>query len=244
MNTSLHSTHRRGFTLMETVIAIGVLAVLLTAFLAVFAPAAQGIRKAISVQEADRLAYTLEQELVTLRGDQADQYGTGFEKAYDWIEAADGSAGSDPLLIYQYRGRPDAIRDDGTLEPYVRTEGVAGQDFIVQPVVRRGGSAELRDDLEALEGRVYTVQLTQLVFEGGALTRGTAGEIVDPTPGDDDDQGGGAGGSGAESYPEAVIAFAAEFHGVPSSSYNYLTNQLNPAELENPIFSRNLAVRR
>ena len=36
------------FTLMETVIAIGVLAVLLTGFMAVFTPAAQGIRRSIS----------------------------------------------------------------------------------------------------------------------------------------------------------------------------------------------------
>ncbi|MCP5533718.1 MAG: prepilin-type N-terminal cleavage/methylation domain-containing protein, partial [Akkermansiaceae bacterium] len=38
---------RRGFTLLETVIAIGVLAVLLTGFILVFAPAAAGIKKAI-----------------------------------------------------------------------------------------------------------------------------------------------------------------------------------------------------
>ena len=53
---------------METVIAIGVLAVLLTGFMIVFAPAAAGIRKSINVQEADRLASTLEQELVTPPG--------------------------------------------------------------------------------------------------------------------------------------------------------------------------------
>ena len=56
MKWTTHPTCRGGFTLMETVIAIGVLAVLLTAFLAVFTPAAQGIRKAISAEDADRLA--------------------------------------------------------------------------------------------------------------------------------------------------------------------------------------------
>ena len=54
---------RRGFTLMETVIAIGVLALLLTAFLAVFGPATSGLRKAISIQEADRLAARIIQSL-------------------------------------------------------------------------------------------------------------------------------------------------------------------------------------
>jgi len=56
------NTFRRGFTLMETVIAIGVLAVLLTAFMAVFGPATRGVRRSINVQEADRLAATLEKE--------------------------------------------------------------------------------------------------------------------------------------------------------------------------------------
>jgi prepilin-type N-terminal cleavage/methylation domain-containing protein len=50
----------RGFTLLETVIAIGVLAVLLTGFMVVFAPAADGIRKSINVQQADRMGSTLE----------------------------------------------------------------------------------------------------------------------------------------------------------------------------------------
>ncbi|MBK1826969.1 type IV pilus modification PilV family protein [Haloferula rosea] len=229
----------RGFTLMETVIAIGVLAVLLTAFLAVFAPAAQGIRKAISVQEADRLAYTLERELVTLRSGDSDDYKTGFEKAYEWI--IDSNDSSKALLIYQYRGDPNSLRSDGTMEPYTGN-GVAGQDFIVQPVVRPKDSTELEDDLKAIEGRVYTVQMTQLVFNGGQLAKGTAGEIVDPTPGDGDS----GGGSGVDGYPEAVIAFAAEFYAVPNSSYSYITTKINAATFANakPIFTRNLAVRR
>ncbi|BCX49207.1 hypothetical protein HAHE_31150 [Haloferula helveola] len=229
--------NRGGFTLMETVIAIGVLALLLTAFLAVFAPAAQGIRKAISVQEADRLAYALERELVTLRSDDTDDFDTGFEKAYQWIEESADS--SKALLIYQYRGNPGSIRSDGTMEPY-KGDGVAGQDFIVQPVVRRRDSAELQEDLKALEGRVFTARLTQLVFDGGELRKGTAGTISDPTPGDGDT----ASGAGADGYPEAYIAFAAEFFSVPNSSYTYIRDRLDLDQLENPIFTRNLAVRR
>lgn len=230
---------RQGFTLMETVIAIGVLAVLLTAFLAVFAPAAQGIRKAISVQEADRLAYTLERELVTLRSGDGDEYGTGFEKAYDWIIDSDNADRA--LLIYQYRGDPNQIRTDGTMEPYTGT-GVAGQDFVVQPVVRTKDSSLLEEDLRAIEGRVYTAQLTQLVFNGGELVKGDPGKIVDPTP----DDGDAAGGTGVDSYPEAVIAFAAEFYVVPNASYKFISTKMNDATFNDakPVFTRNLAVRR
>ncbi|MEN9974751.1 MAG: hypothetical protein RLZZ282_757, partial [Verrucomicrobiota bacterium] len=58
------SSRHRAFTLIETVIAIGVLAVLLTGFMMVFAPAAAGIRSSLSLHEADRLSSTLEQEMV------------------------------------------------------------------------------------------------------------------------------------------------------------------------------------
>ena len=235
------STPRGGFTLMETVIAIGVLAVLLTAFLAVFTPAAQGIRKAISAEEADRLAFTLERELVTLRDGEGD-YATGFDKAYDWIESSHDSGQA--LLIYQYRGDPSQIRPDGTMEPYTAADGVAGQDFVVQPVVRRKDAvATLEDDLKALEGRIFTVKMTQLVFnDAGELERGTPGKIDDPTP--EGDGGGGGAGGDSESYPEAYIAFAAEFYRVPNASFRYIQDKLDLESLDNPIFTRNLAVRR
>ncbi len=78
------SIRTRGFTLLETVIAIGVLAVLLTGFMVVFAPAADGIRKSINVQQADRMASALEQELVTLaqRLKTTADIKTGFDKAF------------------------------------------------------------------------------------------------------------------------------------------------------------------
>jgi hypothetical protein len=213
--------------------------VLLTAFLAVFAPAAQGIRKAISVQEADRLAYTLERELVTLRSSDGGDYQTGFEKAYEWIINSADASGA--LLIYQYRGNPGSLRSDGTMEPFTG-KGVAGEDFIVQPVIRAKDSPELEADLKAIEGRVYTAQLTQLVFNGGQLVKGDPGKIVDPTP----DDGDAAAGTGVDDYPEAVIAFSADFFAVPNASYSYISTKMDADTFADarPIFTRNLAVRR
>jgi prepilin-type N-terminal cleavage/methylation domain-containing protein len=232
----------RGFTLMETVIAIGVLALLLTAFLAVFGPATSGLRRAISVQEADRLAAALERELVTVRPNASGQsYSTGFAKAYEWIKSAPDKGNE--IMLYQYRGDPTQLRSDGTMEPFTRAGGVAGKDFIVQPAVRQRGDDEMLEDLKALDGRIFAVKLTQLVFSGGQLTRGTAGEITDPTPDDGDAAG---TGSGSDSYPEAVIAFAAEFYIVPNSSPEYVKpdGKFNLASMTKPVFTRNLAVRR
>ena len=239
--------HKPGFTLIETVIAIGVLAVLLTAFMLVFTPAADGIRKAINVQLADRMASTLEFELGTLRsGEEGTDVFTGFDKAFKIIE---GSMKSKELVfVYQYRGDLKATpRKDGTLTPYKATTGVAGKDFTVVTMARRritpAGTtdANFEKDLEVLEGRVFAVKVTQLVFSGGALIESTASAIADPTPGETLPVITKKGISDA--YPEAVIAFSASFYGLPSSSYSYLKNY-DASKLKSPYFTRNLAVRR
>ena len=232
-------THNiRGFSLIETVIAIGVLAVLLTGFMIVFAPAAAGIRKSINVQEADRLATTLEQELVTFR--TGDQGGNGFGKAFTWIEQSNQAANA--LMIYQYRGSLSSTRPDGTPEPVPQiSDKLPGKDYTLQTMVRRKSDTKFNDDLAAIEGSVYVVKCTQLVFNTGSgeLKPGTPGQIQDP-------KNSGTKANNADDYPEAVIAFAAEFHALPSKSPAYITNRLPQTftDLKNPVFTRNLAVRR
>lgn len=239
-------THiRRGFTLMETVIAIGVLALLLTAFMSVFGPATTGLRRAITVQEADRLAAALERELVTVRpqtsGGATETYTTGFDKAYKWIkESTDKGA---TVLLYQYRGNPNSMREDGTMEPFETVGGVAGKDYIVQPIVRKRDDPLFMEDIKALEGRIFFVKLTQLIFSGGSYIPGTPGEITDPTP---DDSDVGSGGSDSDSYPEASISFAAQFFIVPNNDPEFIKpdGRFDPDRLIKPVFTRNLAVLR
>lgn len=235
---------RRGFTLMETVIAIGVLAVLITAFMAVFGPATAGIRRAINVQEADRLASTLEREIATLRqGEATGTIQTGFDKAFKWISEGNAgnstTAGTVPgiIFVYQYRGNPGSLRPDGTLKPYTRTDGVAGTDYVIQATVRRRDDSKVAEDLQALEGRVFAVKTTQLVFDNGALKAGSPGKIIDPK--------GSSAASSPQDYPEAVIAYTAEFYSIQSTAPNYLTGAgFGNAKLLNPVFTRNLAARR
>jgi len=230
---------KSGFTLMETVIAIGVLAVLLTGFIAVFAPATEGIRKSINVQEADRLASTLEKELVTLRGPtESAAYKTGFDKAFAWIGRS--NTAGEAIFVYQYRGNPSSLRDDGTAIPVTATSGTPGKEYVVQPMARRKSDGLLKDDLAALEGNVFVVKCTQLIFENGELKNGTAGQIVDP-------KNGGAALDNADAYPEAVIAFSAEFYSLPARTSNYIDSAqftTRYPNLKNPVFTRNLAVRR
>lgn len=230
---------QHGFTLLETVIAIGVLAVLLTGFMVVFAPAAEGIRKSINVQQADRLASALEQELSTPRGTNVG-LSTGFDKAFNWIK--DSNSAGTALLVYQYRADITATpRSDGTPVPQpLLKDKLPGKDYVVVPMVRQKSDTNLARDLEALEGAVYLVKCTQLVFTNSELRLGTPGTIKDP-------KGTGGNSSNSDAYPEAVIAFAADFHLLPARSYSYLSStafNTKFSSVRNPVFSRNLAVRR
>ncbi len=233
----------RGFTLLETVIAIGVLAVLLTGFMVVFTPAAEGIRKSINVQQADRLASALEQELVTLHKGEAKppEIATGFDKSFSWIKDSDNATTA--LMVYQYRGELGGTpRSDGTPEPVVSMEGkLPGKDYVVVPMVRRMSDGNFTKDLPTIEGPVYLVKCTQLVFNGGELKLGKPGTIADPKGTST------AAITSGSTYPEAVIAFSADFYQMPAKTEAYFKGKAFTTKfstVKNPVFTRNLAVRR
>lgn len=237
------------FTLMETVIAIGVLAVLLTGFMAVFTPAAQGIRRSISSEQADRLTTTLEMELATLRkGQETPEPTTAFDKSFTWILG--GNAAATAIFVYQYRGDPDPakIRADGTPPPMLTITGQPGKDYIVQSMARRLTDAQLENDLKAIEGSVFFVKPTQLIFTAGVLeTSKTPTKIQNPSPLPIRVPPFPNEPTNSNDYSEAVIAFSVDFHNVPTKSIAYLksatfTTRFNSAN--KPIFTRNLAIRR
>lgn len=270
MKPSPSLTRQRGFTLMETVIAIGVLSVLLTGFLIVFIPAADGIKKSISIQEADRLVAAVEQELVTTRlgAAPADAALTGFDRARRRLRESTGQIVSNKeldssgrldqaLLAYQYRGNPSDPRvPDGTPSPVTSTSGKAGDGYILVPMMRRKSSPEFLLDLPAVEGPVFLVKCVQMVNVQDTANPGQfalqplpvpaegklRGRIYDPAPNSPavaiDD---------TAVYPDAVIAFAAEFYPSPSKAPGFFsgdafTNFYDKAV--KPSFTRNLAIRR
>jgi type II secretory pathway pseudopilin PulG len=233
------SKNASAFTLMETVIAIGVLAVLITAFMAVFGPATQSIRRSINAQEADRLVATLEKELSILR-EPSGANKTAFDKAFEWIRDSGGdNADNKLIMLYKYRGDPDDLRSDGTMTPYKNPKGVAGQDYVIQSMARLRSDSLFLEDLEALEGRVFAVKTRQLVYKNNALAPvDQPGQIQGMT------EGGKV--ASASDYPDAVIAFTAEFYALPSNSKEYLRpgGILKAKDLKKPVFTRNLGVRR
>ncbi len=243
------------FTLSETVIAIGVLTVLLTGFIAVFTPALQGIRRSISSEQADRLATTLEIEISTRRsGQPPTTAATGFDKGFTWILEGSGTDFRKAIFIYQYRGNPAATRSDGTPTPMNTISGEPGRSYTVQSMVRRGDDPLLSADLGAIEGSIFFVKTTHLVFNAGQMTQGNLGEIRNPVPLPVRSPVFPTNPTNANDYSEAMIAFSAEFYSVPSKTFEYLTTAngfgkryadiVKINSTVKPIFTRNLAVRR
>jgi prepilin-type N-terminal cleavage/methylation domain-containing protein len=245
----IRSSDHRGFTLLETVIAIGVLAVLLTGFMVVFTPAVQGIKKSLNFQEAERLASTLEAELVSGRSTKAPN--TPFDTALNRIKEC--TEPDNAIFVYQYRGSLSSLRSDQTREPMVSIKGkVVGKDYVVVPMMRRVTESEFLKDLAALEGSLYLVKCKQLYFKGGELVMddrsGDASgkkELLDPKT--------GLEWKNSASFPEAVIPFAAEFYFVPTNAPSYFSVSKGKATaaftakfkaLKTPVFTLNLAVRR
>jgi prepilin-type N-terminal cleavage/methylation domain-containing protein len=231
---------KHGFTLMETVIAILVLAVLLTGFLTVFTPAAQGIRRSISTQQADRLTATLERDMSNLKDNESVTFPTGFDKAFTWIK--EGNLPDNAILVYQYRGDKNANRRaDGTLTPMDKIQGKPGVNYITQSVSRRVNDPFLLQDITAIVGPIFYVKTTQLVYdaENNELILGTPGQIVNPDN--------NALADNPAAYTDAVITFSAAFYNIPSNSIQYLRGAAFTKKFDSaakPVFVRNLAVRR
>jgi type II secretory pathway pseudopilin PulG len=240
----------KGFTLVETAIAMGMVAVMISSFLVVFGPAIKGIDKSLSAKEADRLTNALELELNELRN--GENYPTSFQKAFTWIPESNQSA---PVLIYQYRGKPNSVRADGTLNPFydnnniynpdpvIKPEdekAIPGKDYVIQTSVRRLGDSFHNSKIQAelypgnLVGKVYYAKMKQLVWNtsGKMVDTGDPEEILvpqNPYP-----------NTTIATYPEAVIAFKVEMYAQPNALYN----TLNPPYEGDPVITKNMAVRR
>lgn len=235
--------NHKGFSLVEVVIAIGIVAVLLTSFIAVFGPAQQSVVRALGVGDVNRLTSTLENEMGYLRETEENDYNSAFDKAFEWLETSTTSQSA--IIVYQYHGDPSTENADGTLKAKSSGDKRAapGVDYITQTVARKLDQASsksyIREELSpgVIVGGVYAVRLTQLVPDSttGAMSLGAAGSIVDED---------GAAVSGSDSYPNGYIAMQAEFYRLPNNLSGFVIG--GGWDFENlgaPIVTQNIAVR-
>lgn len=257
MNTQTTHTKatkkRLGFTLVETAIAMGMVAVMISSFLVVFGPAIKGIDKSLSAKEAERLTGALELELTTLKND--DIYSSALEKTYWWIRLGHTDTGS-LVLVYQYRGDPNSVRTDGTLNPYpynAANPGIPGVNYVIQTSVRRLNDAVDNSKIQAelapgvLEGKVYYVKLCQLRTnaDGGLEMPGNPWHVYNA--------GGSSYTGDFSQFVDPVLAFRALFYEVKPALWSYINGAafsvaddndvgLDPDALGNPVITKNMAV--
>ena len=258
-----------GFTLVEVAIAMGMMAVMISSFMVVFGPSIKGIDKSLSAKEADRLTNALELELNVLRSGEG--YSTVFEKAFEWIgDSFNGSATNrnDIVLVYQYRGDPTDLNPDGTMAPYpydADNPGIPGEDYIIQPIVRRFANPLVEDELEGgtLEGKIYYVRMAQLYMENRDNSVDGSLELV-PTddtnvPVEIRDPFNPATTTTVANYPDTVLVYQAQFYEFKPALYSALSNfdpselkktpadpliERNPKSMGKPILTKNMAVMR
>ena len=242
---------RKGFSLVEVVIAIGLVAVLLTTFMAVFGPAQKNINRALGVADANRLVHTLENEMAILRPGEDADYTSAFDKAFEWI--LDSPSEANAIIVYQYQALPNSENPDGTLKAADITlingdAKLPGVDYITQTVARRiDQSTTLGEELSpgVVQGKVYAVRMTQLVKGGTGLSLGEPGKIeylkdgeTSPTEAADSTE-----------YEDAYITLQVEFFTLPNNLFNYVSNggEVNGwsfDKLGSPVATQNIAVRR
>ncbi|MEG0143885.1 MAG: hypothetical protein RSE01_01080 [Akkermansia sp.] len=168
----MKSRNYRGFTLTETVLAIGVVGVLLVVFVAMFFPARRAVQAALTVQESDRVVRMLTAELNVLRpGERADanaristnkKYISAFDKAYYWMMGT--AQPSTTILIYNYRGDlTKTLRQDGTYTPLFKSETIPGSGSVLVSAACRADNKERWEDFRAVVGPVFAVRMTQLI---------------------------------------------------------------------------------
>jgi hypothetical protein len=246
---------RLGFTLVETAIAMGMVAVMISSFLVVFGPAIKGIEKSLGAKEADRLSSALELELSMVK--PGESYSSALVKTYWWIRMCHGD---NAVLVYQYRGDPANVRADGSLEPYYNAGNqydadnpdTPGQDYVIQTSVRRRKDAYHNAKIEAelypgnLVGKVYYVKLLQLRPD-------TDGKMVTPwnpwhvyTMQNPQTMTGWDG-----DYNEPVLAVQARFYEVKPALWSYVNNTFDPwvyhtstVAFGKPVVTKNMAIMR
>lgn len=247
MRLQRKSSRTKGFSLVEVVIAIGIVAILLTTFMAVFGPAQKNIAKALGVADVSRLTSTLENEMGYLRKGEESSYkgsdgnATAFEKAFQWVKDSDKEASA--IVVYQYQGNPATTNPDGTTAAATLSGNTAvpGVDYITRTAARRVDNDLVKKELTpgVVVGSVYAVRMTQLVEDSSnndGLKLGEAGKIVN------DDK---SAAVDSIAFTGSHLAFQAEFFLLPNNLSGFVTGgKWDFDKLGTPVVTQNIAVRR
>lgn len=182
----------QGFTLVEIVVAIGLVALLLSGVLGLMGVSALKIDKSISKKEAKRAAAAVVQEIGIYDREQDGSLlgydgmgeaqdppvpdvpspGTKLAMAYAWSDECEEKA----IIIYSYAGDPgEGPKVDGSMAAYDLSQGgIEGVNYYRRTEVRRLDEFEegdIKTDFEngAIIGNVYLAKFKNYERDGGNL---------------------------------------------------------------------------
>ena len=238
----------RGFTLMETLLAVALVGVMLSIFLTVFVPARGMVRKALTRQESERITGILRAEINTLRGDEMasganstseNHYQTTFEKGFYWLKKS--ARPSKSIVIFSYRADlSKPARADGSFPAVPAGKGVPGKNMQLVTIACPMDDKLHRDDIRDAVGPVFLVKLSQLIKakDGKYVMAPAPGRIKEAaTPGDYVSK------PGARDAWGGVIFCRAEFYQMfPPNPARYKNKTWE--QLGQPLFSANISFRR
>lgn len=230
---------KKGFTLMETLLAMALVATLVSIFLTVFVPSRRMVQEAITKQDAERVAGILKAEVATLRTSDRKLYKTSFDKGFSWLQKT--SHPSSSIVVFSYRAdMSGAQKADGTYPAVLPGKQTKLANTQILTVACPVDDPLHKDDIRFSVGPAFLVKMTQ-------LTPNNRGEMVlAPKPGVIQ------GASSPDQYCSdansktpfgAVIFYRADF---------YLMSPPNPDRykgrswdtLGRPVFSSNLSFTR
>lgn len=235
----------RGFTVVEVVIAIGLVALLLTGVLGLMAPATNNIDKALSKGEATRALDTAIAEMNNFKDsdDGVTDYNsdkTGFGKALKWIQDSNTKNGA--VLIYNYSGELGVseanLLSDGSLPGIQRSSSSPGE-YVVRPKAMRYKdiTGDYQDTLSkgVVSGRVYLVK-----FRGYSKDATSGGLELN------DDYHTAGGDNLIEESSLGMVVVQAEVYALKSNLWDeYISKSaFNISKLGRPLHTRVVAFNR
>jgi prepilin-type N-terminal cleavage/methylation domain-containing protein len=237
MHKSNTHSGKTGFTLAEILMAMMVFAIAISTILALLARSIETADSILIKDEVISLSSSLDSFMAelpfydsasaTLNPDDPDAYKLVRDQR--------------ALFAYQYRGNLTVNpRSDSSLVPIevLSDTDKLGESYTVVPGVRPAGNSLLEDDIDALEGRLFLINLR--VSDANPI-----GTTLVPDP--------NAPNGTVPAYNSAVLVVLAEFYQVaPVLATDSTAFQAKMAEINNtnvslrpnPVFSFNFAVRR
>lgn len=159
-----------GFTLMETLLAIGLVSMLISIFLTILVPSRSLIQQALTKQESDRLVSVLRAEINTIRPHERSmdaqqsapgQYNTPFDKGFYWVLSSFRPETS--IVIFSYRADTSKpLNNDGTYPAIPANKAKPGKDSIITTIACPMNSPIHKKDIQYAVGPVFLVKLTQI----------------------------------------------------------------------------------